>query len=184
MGETDRGPAARRVMAALRLVERLSAAAAWVAAACFFAIGLIVTYEVVMRYVFVAPTRWVEETARVLQIYAVFLACAWLVARREHIRITVLTAYLPPAAQLVLGRLSLLAVAAVAALSAWFGVDLMRFSIAMGQNTDTTLELPMWLLQAPVSLGLGFVAAQALASLAASFLDPAPLLDARPPEAT
>ena len=115
-----------------------------------------------------------------LQIYAVFLACAWLVARREHIRVTVLTAYLPRAAQLVLGRLSLLAVAGVAGLSAWFGVELMRFSIDMGQNTDTTLELPMWLLQAPVSLGLAIVAAQALASLAASFLDPAPLLDARP----
>ena len=34
----------------------------------------IFAYEVVMRYVFLNPTRWVEESARVLQVYGVFLA--------------------------------------------------------------------------------------------------------------
>ena len=164
-----------------RSIERLSTWAAWVAAAAFFVIGLIVTYEVVMRYVFLAPTRWVEEISALLQIYAVFFACAWLVARREHIRITVLTTYLPARAQLALARLSLLVIASVAALSAWFGIELMRFSIEMGQATDTTLELPMWIVQAPVAVGLILVALQALATLADSFTTPARLLETAPP---
>ena len=71
----------------IRAIDRLCVVAAGLAAVLFFVIGLIVTYEVVMRYVFLNPTRWVEESARVLQVYGVFLACAWLVGRREHIRI-------------------------------------------------------------------------------------------------
>jgi TRAP-type C4-dicarboxylate transport system permease small subunit len=163
-------------MTALRLVAGLSRLCGWLAAAAFFVIGLIVSYEVVMRYVFVAPTRWVEETARVLQIYAVFLGCAWLVARREHIRITVLGDRLAPRPRLWLARAALLAVAASAAAAAWFTVALVRFSILMGQYTDTTLALPMWLLQAPVAVGLALAACQALATVWASFSRPELLL--------
>ncbi|MDP6517110.1 MAG: TRAP transporter small permease [Alphaproteobacteria bacterium] len=168
-------------MPAARLIERLSMAAAWLAAATFFAIGLIVTYEVAMRYLFLAPTRWAEETSRVLQVYAVFLACAWLVGRREHIRITVVTALLPPGAQIALARLSLVVIALVAAVAAWYGAVLMQFSIAMGQYTDSTLELPMWLLQAPVAAGLALVAAQAIATFALSLSNPEILVEHRRP---
>ena len=156
----------------LHLINRLTQVAAVVAAALFAVIGLIVFYEVAMRHAFLAPTSWVEETARVLQIYGVFLASAWLVGRREHIRITVLTAYLPPTAQMWLSRLVLLAIGAVAGISAWYGVELMQFSIDIGQTTDTTLELPMWLLQGPVVVGLTLIVLQALATVAASFHSP------------
>ena len=157
----------------LNLITRMTQVAAGVAAALFAAIGLIVFYEVVVRHAFLAPTSWVEETARVLQIYGVFLASAWLVGRREHIRITVLTAHLPPTMQMWLSRVVMLAIGAVAGISAWYGIELMRFSIGIGQTTDTTLELPMWLLQGPVVVGLTLIFLQALATVVASFRSPA-----------
>ena len=156
----------------VRTIDRLCALAAGLAAALFFFIGLIVTYEVVMRYVFLNPTRWVEESSRVLQIYAVFLACAWLVGRRDHIRITVVTGWLKTSIQLWLARLSLLLVAVVSGVGAWYSGSLMRFSISIGQRTDSTLELPMWLLQAPLVVGLTLAALQALAVAADSFNHP------------
>ena len=162
----------------IRAIDRLCTLAAALAAALFFIIGLIVTYEVVMRYVFLNPTRWVEESARVLQIYAVFLACAWLVGRREHIRITVVSSLLGTGAQLWLARLSLLVVAAVSGTGAWYSGALMRFSISIGQRTDSTLELPMWLLQAPLVLGLMLAALQAFAVMVDSFENPERLNDA------
>ncbi len=163
-------------------VERLTRIAAWTAACMFVVIGLIVFYEVVMRHGFLAPTRWVEETARVLQIYGVFLASAWLVGRREHIRITILTANVPPPVRLWLERFSLAVIAAIAGLSAVYGLELMHFSISIGQTTDTTLELPMWVLQGPVVVGLCLVLVQALATLARSFGTPALLLEDRHPD--
>ncbi len=163
-----------------RLITSTSKATAWLAAAAFFVIGLIVTYEVVMRYVFTAPTRWVEEIASLLQIYGVFLACAWLVARREHIRITVVTARLPQTVRLWVARASLIVVAAIAAFAAWSASDLAWSTITRGERTDSTLELPMWLLHAPVVVGLGLAALQALATVWASFDDPTVIAEDRP----
>ncbi len=163
--------AVRRAAAAVGTVSR---AAAWAAAAAFVVIGLIVSYEVVMRYVFLAPTRWVEELARVLQIYGVFLAVAWLIAERAHIRISALTGVLPAAARLQADRFALGAAAAVSLIGVRYAAELIRFSIDTGQYTDSTLELPMWVLHAPVAGGLALAAAQACASLAESFLEPEP----------
>lgn len=162
------------------MILRFSRATAWLAAGAFFVIGLIVTYEVVMRYGFSAPTRWVEETARLLQIYGVFLACAWLVARREHIRITVLTARLRPTARAWLARASLIVVAVIAAFAAQSAGDLMVSAIERGERTDSTLELPMWLLHAPVVVGLALAALQALALAYASLSDPSLVTDDSP----
>ena len=116
----------------VRTIDRFCAWAAGLAAALFFFIGLIVTYEVVMRYVFLNPTRWVEESSRVLQIYAVFLACAWLVGRREHIRITVITGWVKTGTQLWLARLSLLLVAVVSGVGAWYsGSLILRITLCL-----------------------------------------------------
>jgi len=153
---------------------------AWFAAAAFFVIGLIITYEVVMRYVFTSPTRWVEEIASLLQIYGVFLACAWLVARREHIRITVVTARLPHTTRLWVARASLIVVAVVAAFAAQSAADLMWSAIDRGERTDSTLELPMWLPHVPVVIGLGLTALQAVATALASFDDPTMIAEDRP----
>ena len=163
-----------------RLISRTSQAMAWLAAGAFFVIGLIVTYEVVMRYVFTAPTRWVEETANLLQIYGVFLACAWLVARREHIRITVVTARLPHATHIWVARAGLIIVALIAAFAAWSAAELMWSAITRGERTDSTLELPMWLMHAPLVVGLGLAAVQALATAWASLDDPSLIADDRP----
>ena len=133
-----------------------------------------------MRYIFAAPTRWVEETASLLQIYGVFLACAWLVARREHIRITVVTARLPRTAHLWVARASLITVAVIAGFAAWFAGELMASAITRGERTDSTLELPMWLLHAPVVVGLGLAALQALATAWASLDDPRLIAEDRP----
>ncbi len=152
-----------------RAIDRLNRLAATLAAAAFFVIGFIVCYEVVLRYVFLSPSRWVEEVAQILQVYAVFLAAAWLTVRREHIHITAITARLDRSARLWLDRVALAAAATVSIIGAWTGADLIAFSVQTGQRTDTTLELPMWLVQAPVPVGLGLVALAALVRIARSF---------------
>lgn len=161
----------RAALRAAAAVSAASRAAAWTAAAAFVAIGLIVSYEVVMRYAFLSPTRWVEELARILQIYGVFLACAWLVGERAHIRISLLTGVLPAAARVRAERFALAAVAAVSLCGAWYSAALMRFAAATGQYTDSTLALPLWALHAPVAAGLGLTAAQVCARLVEDFLE-------------
>jgi TRAP-type C4-dicarboxylate transport system permease small subunit len=54
-------------------------------------------YEVVMRYVFSAPSTWIHVTATAACAIAFSFGGAWCMARDEHIRITVLTDRFPPA---------------------------------------------------------------------------------------
>ena len=62
----------------------------YLASALFVSIGFIISYEVVMRYIFNSPTVWVNEISRFLQIWATYLALTYTFHKKEFIRITVL----------------------------------------------------------------------------------------------
>ncbi|MEL6220019.1 MAG: TRAP transporter small permease subunit, partial [Pseudomonadota bacterium] len=72
-----------------RRFDQVSDAIGTVAAWMFFAIGLFVAWEVLLRYAFNAPTIWVDEVSRVFQIWATLLAGAYLLRHRELILIDI-----------------------------------------------------------------------------------------------
>jgi len=66
------------------------------------ALVLVLTYDVVMRYVFGGATIWAYETAVMLGAAIYVMGWAYIESKREHIRIDVLFMRLPPRAQLVI----------------------------------------------------------------------------------
>src|SRR5262245_33075615 len=58
-----------------------------------------VALEVVMRYFFGAPTRWVIEFAEYALLWLAFLAGAWILRAEGHVRVEMLTETLSPAWQ-------------------------------------------------------------------------------------
>ena len=52
---------------------------------------VLMSAQVVLRYIFNAPQAWAEEVGRYLFIWAVFLGAAAAMADDRHIRITVIT---------------------------------------------------------------------------------------------
>ncbi|GAB5376979.1 MAG: TRAP transporter small permease [Acuticoccus sp.] len=142
--------------------RRLTAALAAVSAVLLFAIGAMLTYEVVARYFFNAPTIWAEELSRLFLIWAVFLASAGLLASRDHIRITVLIDRAPKALRRVADVFSYLFVAAITSLIAWHGYPIAQQSFDVGRSTGSMLDIPSWWAQAAVPLCFGLVAIQAL----------------------
>ena len=54
----------------VRSIDAVSEFSGRLSAWMFFTIGLFITYEVVMRYVFTAPTVWVDEVSRIMQVWA------------------------------------------------------------------------------------------------------------------
>jgi len=92
------------------------------AAQLYLLCALITTYEVVMRYVFHAPTQWAFEVVMVLCATAWLLSVGYVTRHRRHIGITVLYVLAPPRVRWVLDLLiNLVALAAVAILmyAAW-----------------------------------------------------------------
>jgi TRAP-type C4-dicarboxylate transport system permease small subunit len=92
------------------------------AAQLYLLCALITTYEVVMRYVFHAPTQWAFEVVMVLCASAWILSVGYVTRHRRHIGITVLYVLAPPRVRWVLDLLiNLVAIVAVAILmyAAW-----------------------------------------------------------------
>lgn len=76
--------------ALLRAVDHLSQFLGLASGQLYLLCALITTYEVVMRYVFRAPTQWAFEVVMVLCASAWLLSVGYVTRHRRHIGITVL----------------------------------------------------------------------------------------------
>ena len=75
--------------------------------------ALAITFEVVMRYFFNAPTRWVNDASAYGLLWIAFLVGPWVTRNNEHIQMELLSARLKPVAAARLRVITALIVAAV-----------------------------------------------------------------------
>lgn len=147
---------------AFSLVDRLSGALARLAGWAYFAIGLMLFYEVVARYFFTAPTIWAEELSRLVFIYATLLAAPFLLHHNQHIRVTALVGLLGPGARRACRLIALAFVAAFAILLVWYGLDAPLNSFARGRTSGSMLDIPAWWPQAAVPFACALLALQSI----------------------
>ena len=128
----------------------------------------ITVFEVVMRYVFAAPTQWSYEVVMTLCALAWVLSAGYITLYRRHIAITVVTDLAPPA---VRRRLDL--TATVVSLAAIYvlleaSLDPALQALDIVQRTGSGFNSPM-----PMLLKLGLAAGTALyvVQLVANLLD-------------
>lgn len=158
----------------MSFVDRISGRLATVSAWLFFAIGLMLGWEVVARYVFTAPTIWAEELSRLLLVWGTFAGAAALVHRREHIRITILTDVLPQRARTSLEVFSLLVIAVFGTAVAIYGFDIAFDSFSRGRTTGSMFNIELAWSQAAIPIGGALLALQSLAEALRCARDGAP----------
>lgn len=147
----------------MRALAGASRALAVLAAWALFCIGAMLTYEVVARYFFNAPTIWAEELSRLFLIWAVFASAAWLLAANGHIRVTVVVERLPRVLRRVASVTALLFVAIVSTFVAWHGLPIALQSLEVGRTTGSMLDIPQWWSQAAIPFGFALMALEAFA---------------------
>lgn len=147
----------------LGLLGRFTTALSHLAAWLLFAIGAMLTYEVVARYFFNSPTIWAEELSRLAMIWAVFIGSAGLLYGRDHIRVTVLVDQFPEVFRRICEVISLVFVAVISGFVAWFGTPTALNSFEVGRTTGSMLDMPAWWMQASIPIGFALLALQALA---------------------
>lgn len=167
-------PAEPAPVRAARLIgDAVSAVAVRIAGAGLLAIVALNGANVVGRYFFSAPIGWAEEAMLYLMILVVFSALAGVTWRGWHIHIELLVQRLPPTAR----RLAALASAAltigVCGVVASSSYEVVSLLFAFDQRSDA-LEMPVWIPQACVLVGLSLTALLTLLRLIAFGLDPRP----------
>jgi TRAP-type mannitol/chloroaromatic compound transport system permease small subunit len=81
----------------VRAIERLSTATGWLAGWLIVPLTIAVTYEVVARYAFNAPTRWASHATYTLYGTQFMLAAAYTLLKDGHIRTDVFSVRWLPA---------------------------------------------------------------------------------------
>jgi C4-dicarboxylate transporter DctQ subunit len=155
-------------------VDRVADICGRLSEAMVIAIAAMLTFEVVARYVFRAPTQWTQDVATTLQIWLTYLSMAVVLRHRQMIRITALLSIAPGAARYAMEALALIIIAVFSAIAMVKGYDMFADSIRLGRRQPTMLALPNWIAELPIMLGFGLLLVQSCADLLRLPFGPAP----------
>ncbi len=151
--------------AMLLIIDKISSMCARLSAWLFFIIGGIIVFEVVARYVFLSPTVWGEEMSRFLQIWATYLAAAYVLHKRKLIAIDVAVNKMAPGFQKILESCALLVIMVFCFVACLYGIEIAIESVRVGRATSTMLAVPSWMTEIAIPIGFGLMFLQALAEL-------------------
>ena len=146
----------------MRAVDRISDGLALVAAILMVLTGAFLTWEVAGRYLFGAPTTWAQEVSELCLLWAVFLAVAAMIRRRQNIAIDVVFAAVPRPVQRVMDIISLVFVLVFLVLTARSGFEIAWESFWRGSTTGTMVDIPIFWEEAAVPVGCAWAALQTL----------------------
>lgn len=155
-------PASTATAAPAQLLERLNQALLALSMAALALTALVLTYSVVSRYFFHAPTDWQDEAAVFMLVGVTFFSAAHVQSRRGHIGIEALSALLPPALNRVRLFLVDLVSCAFCAFFSWKSWTLWHEAWREGQTTTSALAPPLWLPYGMMALGMTLLALQLL----------------------
>ena len=129
----------------------------YLASALFIAIGFIVSYEVIMRYLFNSPTIWVNEVSRFLQIWATYLALTYSFHQQDFIRITVIYDRLNETGKKILDFISFIFILIFSSFVVYYGWLIAYDSLKVGRTSSTILDVPSFLTELAIPLCFAFL---------------------------
>lgn len=132
--------------------------------------ALILTYSVVSRYFFKAPTDWQDEASVFLLVGVTFFCTAWVQGQRGHIGIEALSSILPP--RVNAARLFLVDVISFlfCAFFSWKSWSMFHEAWVDGQTTSSTFGPPLWIPYGMMAAGMSILALQILVQVFTHFV--------------
>ena len=99
---------------------------------------LLVFMNVVLRYCFHASLSWVDEAARYMFIWLIWIGADYTLAHRKHLRIDILSSKLTGKSRVTLEILVLSLWCAFSAFLGWQGIKLVSVVVKTGQLSTAT----------------------------------------------
>ena len=146
----------------IKYFEKMSLAFAWLAAWLFVLSGIMLSYEVMMRYFFISPTKWAAELSQLCLIYGTLLAMPWMLQNRRHIQINAVTERLGKKIQHLLSLLTLFILMIFSGYVTIYGWLIFYDSYERGRTTGSLLDLPSWIAELSVPVFFFILLIQAI----------------------
>jgi TRAP-type C4-dicarboxylate transport system permease small subunit len=132
------------------IYEKFILRSAWLAAVLYGIAGIMLTYEVGARYLFIAPTSWAAELSQLTLIYGTLLAMPWALQHRRPIQINAIIHKLSDINQRRIGIIMMITLIVFSLYVVIYGFDIFFDSFQRGRTTGSLLDLPAWIAELPV----------------------------------
>ena len=155
----------------LHFVDSMSEFAGKLCAWSLFAVGLFITYEITVRsdialgLLGTAPTIWVDEVSRIIQVWVAYLAPAYVMKHREMITIEIALQDPSTLARRLAETLGIIMLFIFAGTATFFGFELWLKATLAGHTTDSFLAPPKWLTHGSIWVGFSLLIAQGAADM-------------------
>lgn len=149
----------------VKVIDAMSRAVGNASILLVFILMLVMVYEVIMRYLFNAPTLWAMELSEFLMLVFVALGGAFVLQQDGHINVDIIYARLSKRAQAVMNVITF----GLFALFIYY-----FFTLSVKQALVATRDLhtsgtiwnpPIWPISILVAVGIGLVLLQGIAKL-------------------
>lgn len=117
------------------------------------AVGGLISYEVVARFLFNAPTTWILDVSIYLTMWATFLAVGHTLRAGAHIRMDLYVRRLAPRARRATDAVVAVLALAFSALLTWQGLQSIADAVRLGEVTLSTIRVPLWVPLAAIPTG-------------------------------
>jgi TRAP-type C4-dicarboxylate transport system permease small subunit len=150
---------------ARRIVRWLSNACGFIAVVCLAAACVVVCQMVFVRYVLESSTIWQTEFVLYGVVAATLIGSPYVLATHGHVKVDLLSQLLPPAAGRALRAVAALLGIAFCVVLAWSGWRYFYEAWTEGWVTESVWAPPLWIVLAPLPLGIGVLTLQYVVEL-------------------
>ncbi|OEZ55026.1 TRAP transporter small permease [Duganella sp. HH105] len=148
------------VAAATALLNKLNHGLMVVSMVALVLTAFVLTYSVVSRYFFHAPTDWQDEASVFMLVGVTFFCTAYVQSQRGHIGIEALATLLPPRVNAARLFMVDLVSALFCAFFSWKSWTLFHEAWVDGQTTSSTFAPPLWIPYAMMAAGMTILTLQ------------------------
>jgi TRAP-type C4-dicarboxylate transport system permease small subunit len=139
-------------------VWAISIGVASISALLLLFVFIIIQYEVVMRFVFNAPTDWTNEVSTFVISWVGFLGAGYVLRLGRQLEIDVITMRLSAKSHRILGTSSDIGGAIFSAYTAYLGYEFVRVAWLMNATSASELDTPLWIPYLTIPIGFGVLA--------------------------
>ena len=157
-----------------RICDFIDGLSTWVGKIASFIILIlmaIIMFEVVSRYLFNAPTQWVNELSQYLLAGVVMLGGAYCLAEYEHVRVDILHRHFGPRLQAGIEILTCLLVLGFVSAIIWKGGEASFDALVHDRRSMTLLEMPLFPSMVLVPIGAALLGLQSIAGALRAILN-------------
>ncbi|GGB43492.1 hypothetical protein GCM10011316_14360 [Roseibium aquae] len=146
------------MQAIARLYDRFVDMMALVAALMLVWLMVSVVVSVIMRNIGIQPFAWLFTSSEYALLYMTMLGAPWLVRKKGHVHIELVTAALPPLARMIVSRFVAALCVIVCVVLAWKGFDLFQTNLERNDYDVRAYFYPRWLLTVCFPIAFGVMA--------------------------